>query len=445
MNPKDKYPSKSNFTYINETPVQQKHQPTERSESKLHTGNASQNVLSKRGSEATNKQHPERPPSRLSRTIPRPTMKKSTTRLMIPSVEPLNSIDITTNSLREAFGQPNGRPHNTNQPWCTTNVVKNVHEEQKVQPTLEKLKGNLILNHRKPPDSTIVPPNNPYDDSMNDFTGRTTRDNMSMPTTSSSTRKNSKKLTDLQNKNLQKESNNNFTDRLHKPSTKDLAKDFNELIHFQNINIINSFFPAKRSKKSELDLERIKLEEESGTIYSSAHPHLEQINSIQLKLMIHECKRAHRLGVLGGSNPNSPYHEFLLCQLGNVTYSLHEWLNKLCAYSITHEVDVTINQSDIEDVDALESLQIGADISDDQVEWNAEKASAMFAVLRLCAKARELGLVSSEKFEEVTSIHVPPSFEPNLGEFVTKAKLHQAPERTASRILGELEAGLDPA
>merc|ERR1712115_653243 len=148
-----------------------------------------------------------------------------------------------------------------------------------------------------------------------------------------------------------------------------------------------------------------------GTIYSSTHPPLEQINSIQLKLMIHECKRAHRLGRLGGSNSNSPYHEFLLCQLGNVTYSLHEWLNKLCAYSITHEVDDTINQSDIEDVDALESLQIGADISDDQVEWNAEKASAMFAVLRLCAKARKLGLVSSEKFEEVTSIHVLPSFD----------------------------------
>ena len=34
---------------------------------------------------------------------------------------------------------------------------------------------------------------------------------------------------------------------------------------------------------------------------------------------------------------------------------------------------------------------------------------------------------------------------PNLGEFVTKAKLHQAPERTASTILGELEARLDPA
>ena len=121
-------------------------------------------------------------------------------RLMLPSVETLNSIDITTNSLQEAFGQPNGIPHNTNQPWCTTNVVKDVHEERKVQPTLEKLKGNLILNHRKPPDSTIVPPNNPYDVSTNDFTERTTRDNMSMPTTSSSTRKNSKKSTDLQNK-----------------------------------------------------------------------------------------------------------------------------------------------------------------------------------------------------------------------------------------------------
>ena len=316
MNPKDKYHRKSIFPHINENPARQKHlhqndnvpatyrfsekhQPTKCSEPKFHTGNTSQNVHSKKGTEDAAKQRAECPPSRLSRLIPRPTMKKSTTRLTIPSVEPLNSIDITTNSLREAFGQPNGRPHNTNQPWCTTNVVKDVHEEQKVQPTLEKLKGNLILNHRKPPDSTIVPANNPYDDFVNDFTERTTRDGMSMPTTSSSTRKNSKKPTDLQNKNLQKESNNNFTDRLHKPSTKDLAKDFNELIHFRNINIINSFFPAKRSRKSELDLERIKLEEESGAIYSSNHPPLEQINSIQLKLMIHECKRAHRLGVLG--------------------------------------------------------------------------------------------------------------------------------------------------
>ena len=34
---------------------------------------------------------------------------------------------------------------------------------------------------------------------------------------------------------------------------------------------------------------------------------------------------------------------------------------------------------------------------------------------------------------------------PNLGEFVTKAKLHQAPGRTASTIMGEYKAGLDPA
>ena len=196
MNPIEKYRSKSIFAYINETPVCQKHslqnanipkiyrvsekhQPTKRSESKLHTGNASQNVHSKRGSETTAKQRAECPPSRLSRTIPRPTMKKSTTRLMIPSVEPLNSIDITTNSLREAFGQPNGLPHNTNQPWCTTNVVNGVHEEQKVQPTLGKLKGNLILNHRKPPDGTIVSKNDLYDNCTNNINECTTRDSMS--------------------------------------------------------------------------------------------------------------------------------------------------------------------------------------------------------------------------------------------------------------------------
>ena len=159
----------------------------------------------------------------------------------------------------------------------------------------------------------------------------------------------------------------------------------------------------------DLDREWIKLEEESETIYSSTHPPLEQINSIQLKLMIHECKRAHRLDRLGGSNPHSHHYKSLQRQLGEVTNSLHKWLNKLCAYSLTHEVDVSINRSAIEDVDALASLQIGLDISDNQVDWNAEKASAVFAVLKQCAKARKLGLTSSEKFEEVTSIHVSPS------------------------------------
>ena len=422
MNPKDIYHPKSIFRYINETPVRQKHslqnantpgirrfgekpQPNERSETKLHTGNASQSV-------PPFKQQAERPPSRLPRTIPRPTMEKSTTRLMLPSVETLNSIDITTNSLQEAFGQPNGIPHNTNQPWCTTNAVKDVHEERKVQPTSEKLKGNLILNHRKPPDSTIVPPNNPHDVSTNDFTERTTRDGMSMPTTSTSTEMNSKKLMNLQHRNLQKESNNNSIDRLHKPSAKNLVKDFNELIHSRNLNIIKSLFPAipaKRILLRDLDREWMKLDEESETIYSSTHPPIDQINSIQLKLMIHECKRALRLGRLGGSNPNSNHYKSLQRQLGDVTNSLHEWLNKLCAYSLTHEVDVTINRSAIEDVDALASLQIGLDISDTQVEWNAEKASAVFAVLKQCAKARKLGPTSNEKFEDVTSIRVSPS------------------------------------
>ena len=53
-----------------------------------------------------------------------------------------------------------------------------------------------------------------------------------------------------------------------------------------------------------------------------------------------------------------------------------------------------------------------------------------------------------ELFQRLLNIDRPTiaySRPPNLGEFVTKAKLHQAPERTASRILGELEAGLDPA
>ena len=53
-----------------------------------------------------------------------------------------------------------------------------------------------------------------------------------------------------------------------------------------------------------------------------------------------------------------------------------------------------------------------------------------------------------ELFQELLKIDRPTiaySRPPNLGEFVTKAKLHQAPERTASRILGELEAGLNPA
>ena len=123
MNPIKKYDRKSIFPYMNETPVRQKHslknanmleirrsifpfsekhQPTKRPESKLHTGNASQGIRT-----AANQQA-ERPPSKLSRTFPRPTINKSTTRLMIPSVKPLNSIDITTNSSREAFGQPNG-------------------------------------------------------------------------------------------------------------------------------------------------------------------------------------------------------------------------------------------------------------------------------------------------------------------------------------------------
>ena len=53
-----------------------------------------------------------------------------------------------------------------------------------------------------------------------------------------------------------------------------------------------------------------------------------------------------------------------------------------------------------------------------------------------------------ELFQRLLNIDRPTiaySRPPNLGEFVTKAKLHQAPDRTASRILGELEAGLNPA
>ena len=53
-----------------------------------------------------------------------------------------------------------------------------------------------------------------------------------------------------------------------------------------------------------------------------------------------------------------------------------------------------------------------------------------------------------ELFQRLLNIDRPTiaySRPPNLGEFVTKAKLHQAPEGTASRILGELEAGLNPA
>ena len=235
---------------------------------------------------------------------------------MIPSDEPLNSIDTTTDSLRVTFGQLTERLHNTNKPWRTTIVVNSVREEQNVQPTLAKLKGNPILNHRKPPDSTIVSENDLYDDHVTDFNERTTRDSTPMPTTSTPIEMNSKKLANLQHRNLRKDLNNNSIEPLQKHSPKNLVKELNELIHSRNLNIINTFFsanPAKRTKRRELNLERIKLEDESKTIYSCTHPPLGQINSIQLKLMIHECKRAHQLGVLGGSNPNSPYHEFLHC------------------------------------------------------------------------------------------------------------------------------------
>ena len=52
-----------------------------------------------------------------------------------------------------------------------------------------------------------------------------------------------------------------------------------------------------------------------------------------------------------------------------------------------------------------------------------------------------------ELFRQELNIERPTiaySRPPNLGEYVTKAKLHQAPGRTASDIMGEYKAGLNP-
>ena len=328
MNPKNKYPPKSIFDYINENPVHQNNQPNERSESKLPLGNATQSKLPMRGSEAAADRHPERPTRRLSLLTPRPTMNDSATLLLKPTTNRSNFMGSPT-SLQNAAPEPlNEPPHSTNQPCCTSNVVNGVHDEQQRQFTLDKLNDNTILKYRKPPDSTI---DDPYEERTNEFKERTTRDSLSMPTPSTLTEKRSRKLTDAKGKKLRNEPNNNSTDFLHENPAKELAKDLTKLIYLRNVNIINSFFPTKRSKKSDLDLECANLKEESEKIYSGTHPPPEQINTIHLKLILHECKCAHRLGALGGSNPKSHYHEPLKCQLGNVRYEFYDWLDKLCA------------------------------------------------------------------------------------------------------------------
>ena len=53
----------------------------------------------------------------------------------------------------------------------------------------------------------------------------------------------------------------------------------------------------------------------------------------------------------------------------------------------------------------------------------------------------------SELFQEIMGVEPPIiaySRQRNVGDYVTQAKLHEAPGRTASSIMGEFEAGLDP-
>ena len=45
---------------------------------------------------------------------------------------------------------------------------------------------------------------------------------------------------------------------------------------------------------------------------------------------------------------------------------------------------------------------------------------------------------------DVTKITVAYSRPLNIGDYVTRAKLHQAPGETASKIFGEFKSGLDP-
>ena len=293
----------------------------------------------------------------------------------------------------------------------TTIATSAVSHEQCKRPTLEKINDNPILDHRKPPDSTnflsgIV--------QMNEIVKRTTSSSPkeAIPySPAKRSKENEKKDLELERDKLQNDVKTSLNDHTDDPTDYDRAKDLNERTDWENksCKLINSL--AKRSKKKDLDRERCKLKEEFKKIYSSLHVTLEQLNTIHLKWPIHQYKRAHWLCALGGTNCENYCHAALKCQFEIITNNYQNWLDTLAAYSIIHDVTISIARVDIEDAKVLNSFQAGAATFDDQVEWIKEKAPALLALLALLkrnVRYRENGVVFREQFDKDISIHVLP-------------------------------------
>lgn len=189
-------------------------------------------------------------------------------------------------------------------------------------------------------------------------------------------------------------------DSTNDPIADDHANKNNECTICDSPSNAVPYTPAKRSKKKDLDLEHDKLEEEFNKIFNSPQATLDQLHRIYLKWLIHQYKRIHWLCALGGDNCESYCHAALQCQLEYGPNDYHDWLEKLAAYSMIHDIAVTINGEDIEDAKVLDSLQTGAAMFDDQVGWVTAKAPAFFALLQTHAKDRANGVVSCEQFEK---------------------------------------------
>ena len=254
--------------------------------------------------------------------------------------------------------------------------MNGVHEEQKVQPTLGKLKGNLILNHRKPPDGTIVSKNVLYDDCMNDFNERTPNDSMS----GTLTEERSVFGRTTRNDNWRDEVNNKSNEPEIAPANREPPNLFCEQIARCSSEALISYHPGKRSSKRELDQERCGLRKEFDEIYRNPQATLQQLNKIHAKWLLHQYKRVHRLLELGGGNTNSPHHTCLKRQFELIADDRENWLNTLAAYSIIHNVAVTISREDIEDANVLDSLPPGTAKFDEQLKWVEEKAPAALHV-----------------------------------------------------------------
>ena len=211
------------------------------------------------------------------------------------------------------------------------------------------------------------------------------------------------------NDNWRNEVNNKSNEPEIVPANREPPNDLYGQLLLGSVETLISYLPGKRNSKRDLDQERSGLQKEFDEIYSNPQATLQQLNTIHPKWLLHQYKRVHRLRELGGDNQNSSRHTCLKRQIVLIAEDYQNWLNTIAAYSIIHNVAVTISREDIEDANVLDSLPPGTAKFDEQLKWVEEKAPALHVLLQRRASRRAEGIAPCEQFDKDISIYVSPN------------------------------------